>query len=286
MIAFADDSFLSMRVDAEKGEGVDLAERYHVTGYPTVIFARAAGGEVDRIIGYLPPDRFLEELNRITDGRNTLESIRAEIEQDPHDLDAFVRYGWKLDDRAMYAGAIEVWRSVQLLSKDNSPAGRLGGFKVAEALALVDSITDPLDAYLEAVPEGEYAAQAMQGVVQTFRSRHDTLAEAASYKQLVNYSVQIKVATPRLLNSYAWRMTQLEQNLEDALERIRLGVELAAGDEAESRAGILDTEAEVLWKLGRVDEALEVITMCIKLQPGDSYFQDQKAKFEASRPTA
>ncbi len=275
-----------MRVDAEKGEGVDLAERYDITGYPTVIFVRAAGGEVDRIIGYLPPDRFLEELNRITSGKNTLESIRAEVEENPHDLDASLRYGWKLDDQEAYAEAIDVWRSVQLLSQDNSSEGRLGDFKVAEALALTDSIIDPLDAYLEAVPEGEYAAQAMQGVVQIYRSRHDILAEAVSYKQLVNYSVQIKAATPRLLNSYAWRMTQLEQNLEDALERIRLGVELAAGDEAESRAGIMDTEAEVLWKLGRVDEALEVIAMCIKLQPKDSYFQDQKAKFEASRPEA
>ncbi|MCH8024218.1 MAG: hypothetical protein IIB43_05855 [Candidatus Marinimicrobia bacterium] len=275
-----------MKVDAEKGEGMDLAQRYHITGYPTIIFTRATGGEVDRIIGYLPPDRFLEELDRITSGKNTLESIRAEIEQDPQDLDAFLRYGWKLDDREVYSEAIDVWRSVQLLSKDNSPAGRLGDFKVAEALALADSITDPLDAYLEAVPKSEYTAQAMQGVVQIYRSRHDFLAEATGYKQLVDYSIQIKAATPRLLNSYAWRMTQLEQNLEDALERIRLGVELAAGDEAESRAGILDTEAEVLWKLGRVDEALEVITMCIKLQPEDSYFQDQKAKFEASRQTA
>ncbi len=285
-MAFAEDSFLSMRIDAEKGEGVDLAERYHITGYPTVVFARATGGEVDRIIGYLPPDRFLEELNRITSGKNTLESIRADVEKNPHDLDAFLRYGWKLDDRGAYAQAFDVWRSVQLLSKDNSPEGRLGEFKVAEALALTDSITDPLDAYLEAVPEGEYAAQAMQGVVQIYRSRRDILAEAASFKQLVNYSIQIEAATPRLLNSYAWRMTQLEQNLEDALERVRLGVELAAKDEAESRAGILDTEAEVLWKLGRVDEALEVITVCIKLQPEDNYFQEQKAKFEASRPAA
>ena len=275
-----------MKVDAEKGEGVDLAERYHITGYPTIIFTRATGDEVDRIIGYLPPDRFLEELDRITSGKNTLESIRAEIEQDPQDLDALLRYGWKLDDREVYSEAIDVWRSVQLLSKGNSPAGRLADFKVAEALALADSITDPLDAYLEAVPKSEYTAQAMQGVVQIYRSRHDFLAEATGYKQLVDYSVQIKAATPRLLSSYAWRMTQLEQNLEDALERIRLGVELAAGDEAESRAGILDTEAEVLWKLGRVDEALEVITICIKLQPEDSYFQDQKAKFEASRPSA
>ena len=274
-----------MKVDAEKGEGVDLAQRYHITGYPTIIFARATGGEVDRIIGYLPPDRFLEELDRITSGVNTLESIRAEIEQDPQDLDAFLRYGWKLDDREVYSEAIDVWRSVQLLSKVNSPASRLGDFKVAEALALADSITDPLDAYLEAVPESEYTAQAMQGVVQIYRSRHDVLAEATGYKQLVDYSIQIKAATPRLLNSYAWRMTQLEQNLEDALERVRLGVELASGDEAESRAGILDTEAEVLWKLGRVDEALEVITVCIKLQPEDNYYRDQKAKFEASRPT-
>ena len=81
------------------------------------------------------------------------------------------------------------------------------------------------------------------------------------------------------LNSYSWRMTQLEKNLEDALVKIRLAVKLAADEPADAQAGLMDTEAEVQWKLGRLDEAITVIDECIKLQPKDQYYKDQKAKY-------
>ncbi|NIR93225.1 MAG: tetratricopeptide repeat protein [Gammaproteobacteria bacterium] len=50
--------------------------------------------------------------------------------------------------------------------------------------------------------------------------------------------------------------------------------------DAATRAQIMDTEAEVLWKLGRTAEAIEVISRCIELQPDDPYFQEQKNKFQ------
>ncbi|MEE9465231.1 MAG: hypothetical protein V3W14_06645, partial [Candidatus Neomarinimicrobiota bacterium] len=227
VVAFATDNFLSMRVDAGKGEGVDLAQRYHITGYPTIIFARAEGGEVDRIIGFRPPEDFLEEVARITDGTNTLESIRAEIADDPHNLDASLRYGWKMDEREMYTEALDVWRSVQLLSKDDTTEHRLASFKIAEASAMSDTLPDALLDYMATSGENEYTTKAMRGVVNIHRSRRDTLTEAASYKELADFAVRTEAATYRLMNSYAWRMTKLEQNLDDALERIRLGLALA-----------------------------------------------------------
>ena len=44
----------------------------------------------------------------------------------------------------------------------------------------------------------------------------------------------------------------------------------------------MDTKAEVLWKLGRVDEAIEVINECIQGNPEYQHYQDQKAKFLAT----
>ena len=41
----------------------------------------------------------------------------------------------------------------------------------------------------------------------------------------------------------------------------------------------MDTEAEVLWKMGNIDDAVKVIDKCIALQPNDKYFKDQKEKF-------
>ena len=281
MIAYATGNFVSMKVDAENGEGVDLARRYHITGYPTIIFARAEGGEVDRIIGYLPPAEFLEETARITAGTNTLESLRAEIAGNPHNLGAFVLYGWKMDDREMYTESFDVWRSVQLLSEDGTPERGLAVFKVAEATAKIDTLPDALQDYLATGGETEYTAKAMRGVIGIHRTRHNAAAEAASYKELADYSIRTEAATFQLMNGYAWRMTQLEQNLDDALERIRLGLALVTEENADIRWELLDTEAEVLYKLGRADEALSVIAEAIELQPDENYLQEQKTKFEA-----
>ena len=76
-------------------------------------------------------------------------------------------------------------------------------------------------------------------------------------------------------------MTQLEMNLENALERVTQGIAmLTEEDGARDKAQIMDTKGEVLWKLGRIDEAVAVMDECIVLQPEDSYYQEQKTKFQ------
>ena len=57
-----------IRLDAE-GRGRAAAERYGVDRYPTVVFLDATGSEVGRILGFLPPERFIGELVRIREGR-------------------------------------------------------------------------------------------------------------------------------------------------------------------------------------------------------------------------
>ncbi|MBD3276240.1 MAG: tetratricopeptide repeat protein [Candidatus Marinimicrobia bacterium] len=84
-----------------------------------------------------------------------------------------------------------------------------------------------------------------------------------------------------MLNSYAWRMAELEMNLEDALDKIQMAVAKLDDASAEQKAQVKDTHAEVLWKLGQTDKALAVIDECIALQPDDSYYQEQKAKYQS-----
>ncbi len=56
--------FVSVRLNAEK-DGRDVAERFNVDGYPTILFLDAHGGEVGRIPGYLEPGPFLAELENV-----------------------------------------------------------------------------------------------------------------------------------------------------------------------------------------------------------------------------
>jgi len=82
-------SVVAMKVNAEKG-GTELARRFEVDGYPTIVFVDALGEEVDRIIGYLPPDRFVEEVRRIRAG-DTFAVCLDRLNADPEDLDALRR---------------------------------------------------------------------------------------------------------------------------------------------------------------------------------------------------
>ncbi len=53
-----------LKVDAEK-EGKELARKYKVQGFPTILFIDNQEKVVDKIVGYLPPDKFAERLTQI-----------------------------------------------------------------------------------------------------------------------------------------------------------------------------------------------------------------------------
>ena len=79
-------------------------------------------------------------------------------------------------------------------------------------------------------------------------------------------------------------MAEIETNLEDALIKVRKAVSLTA-DDPQKQANIIDTEAEVLWKLKRYDKAIETIDKSIFIDPENQYFKDQKSKFLESKQT-
>ena len=97
-------SMVSVKLDAEKG-GAELAARFGVDSYPTVIFFDAGGREVERILGYLPPDPFLRRVQRIRAGDTFLACLR-QLETDPGDVEAIERSVQGLLERSDPEGAI------------------------------------------------------------------------------------------------------------------------------------------------------------------------------------
>ena len=98
------EQIVSLRRDAEK-DGADLAARFGVDSYPTMIFLDPTGSEMDRIIGYLPPEPFLERVKRIRTGDTFLACLR-QLEEDPGDIDAIERSVGGLLERSDPEGAI------------------------------------------------------------------------------------------------------------------------------------------------------------------------------------
>ncbi|WP_158624797.1 thioredoxin family protein [Gynurincola endophyticus] len=72
---FFNSNFINIKINAEKGEGIELAKRYAVTAYPTYLFIDAAGELVHRKNGSMPAGYFLELGNTVLSEYNPAETI-------------------------------------------------------------------------------------------------------------------------------------------------------------------------------------------------------------------
>ena len=71
------------------------------------------------------------------------------------------------------------------------------------------------------------------------------------------------------------------ENLDLALKKVNIALNLI-DEETQGVANIIDTKAEVLWRLGKKDEAIQTINKAIILDPTNGYYQEQKTKFETN----
>ena len=77
-------------------------------------------------------------------------------------------------------------------------------------------------------------------------------------------------------------MTELNQNLDDALDKVNLSLSLLNQDD-QAYPMVLDTKAEVLWKLEKTNEAIQIINQALLIDSENQYYKAQKEKFENSK---
>ena len=65
--AYMNPRFVSAQIDMERGEGPELAKRFNVSAYPTMLILRPDGTLVDKIVGFLAPLPFLNKVKSIID---------------------------------------------------------------------------------------------------------------------------------------------------------------------------------------------------------------------------
>jgi uncharacterized Ntn-hydrolase superfamily protein len=80
------------------------------------------------------------------------------------------------------------------------------------------------------------------------------------------------------LNALAWYCATADLYLEESLEAAQRAVALKPDN-----SGYIDTLAEVLFRTGRKEEAIQVIDRAIAIDPDDDYLKSQKARFEGKQ---
>jgi len=57
---YFNENFISVEVDGEIGEGVNLVQQYRVEGYPSLFFINGDGEVITKTMGFLPPSEFIK----------------------------------------------------------------------------------------------------------------------------------------------------------------------------------------------------------------------------------
>lgn len=267
------DQFNSIKVNAGEREGGEIASNYKVHGFPTIIFIDNQGNEIDRIIGYATPDEYIPMVNDILAGKNTIPAMELELESNPNDYTLIYKLGEKYSDR----GESDISEKYYTQFLENAPEKMTEEIIFAK-FSLAKSGWDNGDIsglreFIKDYPESNQCMSAYQMIARFYTTEKDTAMEIATLLEMTEKFSESSSA----MNSYAWRMTELKHNLNDALEKAKKGVELADDD---SKSMILDTQAEIEWLLGDIESAIKTINIAIKLNPEDEYYQAQLEKFK------
>jgi tetratricopeptide (TPR) repeat protein len=108
---------LFVRIDAESDTAA--AMKYAIAGYPTVVVTKPDGSEIDRILGYLPPNEFYNQVQLYLQGKETLEDYLTRLEDEPDNPEYLMLIGEKYSGRANWPNAIDFFNRVLQLDQDN-----------------------------------------------------------------------------------------------------------------------------------------------------------------------
>ena len=87
---FYNQHFINVKVDMEKGEGPELAKRYEVKAFPTLLYVDKAGDLVHCVVGFQPVRKLIQEGGVAMDGGMTLLALQKRYDAGERDPE-FVR---------------------------------------------------------------------------------------------------------------------------------------------------------------------------------------------------
>ncbi len=310
-----------VQLDAEKGEGVSIAERYHVKNYPTFVLTNADGDALDRWLGFKKAEHFTKTLAKAVVDPVTVSDRWTRFAKSPNAKDAAKLAAFRMgegyygDAAALYQRAMDMnkvadytWARFTAVSK-----GAKKGFFTNAA------VIDAADALFARADE---SSSSMFGVLWTMRNmaRHEanndlfvpylkaaieTTEESedeevakyrkfykADYVLFVEGDAEKAIEVKRAGMDEGWDKNANELNnfawwcFENSIN-LDEAYELAGrgvdlAKAGNEKANILDTMAEICNLKGDCDEAVTLIHLAIAEDPENEYFQGQAERFEAA----
>tara|TARA_Y100001970_G_scaffold91791_1_gene115828 strand:+ start:23979 stop:24842 length:864 start_codon:yes stop_codon:yes gene_type:complete len=276
VIKLATNNFINLKIDAETNYGQNLFEKFNGNGYPLVLFLDSNGNELDRFYGYIPAYEFIIKMQNVINGQDTFTYYLNEYNKNNHSAEILSsladKYNDKGDTQRALALYMQLERTANLSKKDFDKAK----YHIA-SLSLENDKLKPMLAYLNNYQIEEYFENAIYDLINYYKRKQENEAEITTYNKYLNQLHN----NYNFLNKYSWRMAELNINLEDALLKVNHALQLLEKT-ATQYPDILDTKAEILWKMGKNNEAIKTINQAIDINPSSKYYKAQKEKFNNS----
>jgi len=310
------------KIDAEKGDGPALKEKYRVTGYPTYVMANSNVETMDTWIGY-EKSHFMTNLGDALADPTTIAQKQARFASGPTAVDAgkLARYQ---SVRGDYADAVELYRRGEQLDPSSDFSYQVFdatfyGFRKSDAFdaedvrraadatlardgRTADEIVDAAfmmkhvatkiedRAYWLPYLEKAYAASA-GNEDERMQKRHRDLEidHVLLVKKDEDKAVELKYAA--MPEGWKEEPKQLNgfawwcfENGVNLEEAEALGRRgVELAAAGSERAMILDTVAEICNARGNCDDAVELIQRAIADAPDSEYYPKQLKRFEEIR---
>ena len=273
--AVAAAKYVSRKIDAEKGEGIALAQRYRVDSYPTLVIVNADGAEVNRKSGFYPPPQFIRFLDDTREGRTSVASIEALIAGGKDTYDNRVALG----EKAAEAGDFEKARAQVDRALAFEP--RNAGGRAADLLLLVASSQRAAGAHPGAVTDYRRYLELLDGTARDTEAKTGlavSLAETGQPEEAFATFKEVVAQKPddaNLQSALARFSAALKVGLDDGLAAGKRAVELTNG-----AATAYDALADIDAARGEWDDAVVAAERALEKRPTDNYLRGRLEKFQ------
>ena len=272
VINFIQENFIAFKINAETKIGKNLFEKYKGTGYPLIVFIDNNNNELDRFYGYYSPDNFISKLKNIDSGINTFPDLLAKYKLGDQSAETMFNLAIKATDRGNDSLAKILYSNV--IKHKNVSLDMFHRSHLALGIQSLKNNDLLLINYLNIYPESPLLKDAVNYLLNYYYMKGLIQQELDLYNKYIDQFKNDYL----FLNQYSWRMTELETNLDKALDMINLSIKIFQGD-AKQKAMILDTKAEILWKQNLHNDAIIIINESIELDSENQYYINQKNKF-------
>jgi len=275
VVEFCHQNFRCFRLNNWAQENKSIQESNRVYEIPTLIFFNNRGEEIERLTGFIPPERMMDELWRIKQGKDTYLALKHQFMEDTLNQELIyqlavreARIGRKGDKPSE-----ALWKRLAEVSEPGSFHHDLALLNYYTGILWRDEKPDLLIHLLDHIDDYEFKLDGCKSVIDFYQYKQQKTQELKYFRQYVNdlYRHRDPYDQKKLLKffiSYAFRAAETEPDPESTLLKIdSVFSDVSNALTPYEKADVYYIKAGLFRKMGQYKKAIAHLDTCIDLLP-------------------